>query len=685
MLHIFIHLVCGVLRHDLNRAFACLVLCLAGTINVPRAQAESPIAAPAARIVADLTYLASDELAGRGIGTDGIAKAGDFIAQRYQELGLQTDAFGGTPFQNFDVPMEGKLGAAERNRLVIEIDSPTKTVFEFELGKDFNPLSLGSSGAFRGGLVFAGYGITAPDLGYDDFAGVQVEGKVVIVIRKEPQQNDRDSKFSGTRSSEYAYFTSKELNAAKHKAAALILVNDAQTIAAANLKLQNDIDNRMTELELLKSQRPSDQTDTKAIEKWTAQTQSITAQLDSLRTRQQQGVDTVLGVSESGSAISDKQLPTFFCTRKVIDPIIQAALGKNLAQLEVEIDSDLKPRSIELAGSTARGEVQIETQQVHVRNVIGVLPGKGDLTNQYVVVGAHYDHVGMGGPGSLAPGTIEVHNGADDNGSGTVALLDIARRCAANSISSREQRSIIFMAFTGEEWGLKGSKHYVANPRWSLENTVAMINLDMVGRLTNDELTVYGTGTASGFSQQIDRLNELHKFKIVKEPAGRGPSDHQSFYEAKIPVFHFFTGIHNDYHRPSDDVDRINVAGIVRVSEMVTDLVTELAQQPVRPEVQMIAGTARPRNQARRRAVLGVSLSTTQDNQVAVEQLIADGPADKAGVLAGDVLLEIDGTAIRMVPELLQALSTRKSGDEVTLIILRSGERKEIRAKLGTN
>lgn len=408
--------------------------------------------------------------------------------------------------------------------------------------------------------------------------------------------------------------------------------------------------------------------------------QTVTAQLDAFRIRQQQGMDTLLGVTDAGTALSNKQLPTLFCSRSAIDPFIRAALGKSLAQLEAEIDSDLKPRSAELPQTSVRGEVEIESTQLPVRNVIGVLPGQGSLKAEYVVVGAHYDHVGMGGAGSLAPGTIEVHNGADDNGSGTVALLEIARRCSIPSSSDR--RSIIFMAFTGEEWGLKGSQHYVRNPRWSLENTVAMINLDMVGRLSNNELTVYGTGTATQFSEQVDRLNELPKFQIVKESAGRGPSDHQSFYDAKIPVLHFFTGLHNDYHRPSDDIEKINIPGIARVSEMVANLVSELAIQPVRPELQLVAGTARPRSQTGRRPMLGVRLTYSENQQAIVEQVTPGGPADQAGVVSGDILVEIEGMAIRSPQDTRQILSGRKSGDEVTATILRNGERKEFRIKL---
>ena len=188
----------------------------------------------------------------------------------------------------------------------------------------------------------------------------------------------------------------------------------------------------------------------------------------------------------------------------------------------------------------------------------------------------------MGGRGSLAPWTKEIHNGADDNASGTVTMLEIARHFAGQE--KKPSRRIVFIAFTGEERGLWGSAHYAKNPRFALEDTIAMFNLDMVGRLTNEKLKVQGTGTAAEFDGLVEEVNQKYEFKLEKDPSGFGPSDHTSFYRAKVPVLHIFTGLHSDYHRPSDDVDKLNLQGMRRIAQFVEDIVQGTLDQENRPE-----------------------------------------------------------------------------------------------------
>jgi Zn-dependent M28 family amino/carboxypeptidase len=307
------------------------------------------------------------------------------------------------------------------------------------------------------------------------------------------------------------------------------------------------------------------------------------------------------------------------------------------------------------------------------RNVIGMLPGEGELADEFVVIGAHYDHVGLGGLGSLAPGTREVHNGADDNGSGTVGLLEIARRLTTSLSGPR--RSILFMAFTAEERGLLGSNYYVRHPRYPLEKTVAMINLDMVGRLNNDELTVYGTGTAIGFDTLIDDVNASYQFKIDKVPAGLGPSDHSSFYEQRIPVYHFFTGLHNDYHRPSDDFDKINVTGMVRITDMVSQVAMRIATTPERPTYREVRGRANPTQQNARRPQpgrMGIEYSV-QERGLIVDRVLAGSGAEKAGIQPGDRLVKIAGIAIDSMNVLLAQMNATRPGDKIAIEIERDG------------
>lgn len=594
------------------------------------------------RLAADAMYLASDELAGRDVGSPGIALAGEFIAQRFQQLGLVTELFDGGPYQKFTIPGPAALGPHEQNRLRFEgsqnVDS--QDVQELQLAQQFTPVSLGNSGSFAGDVVFVGYGITAPELNYDDYANFDVRGKVVIALRKEPGQDDPNSRFEGTRPSQHAFFSSKLLNAAVHGAAALILVNDQTTVARL-------------------------------------------------------GSDELPAVTDAGSAVSDHQIPTLFCLRAVVEPLLQQALGKSLQDLEDAIEHAQTPHSYVLEGIRAQGETQIVQSKTPVRNVVGLLPGQGALADQYVVIGAHYDHVGMGGSGSLAPGTIAIHNGADDNASGTAVLLEAARRLSTASPtnpalanSQADRRSIIFVAFTAEERGLLGSKHYVRNPRWPLEQTVAMLNMDMVGRMEGKSLTIYGTGTAVQFGEIIDRAANPLGLSINKQPAGFGPSDHASFYEVSIPVLHFFTGLHNDYHRPSDDSEKLNIPAMASIAEIVANIAAELASTAKRPTLlqnsavaQIGRATESDRAPRPKRAVLGVTLDAGRRVPTVVD--VAFGSAAAAiGIHSGDIIAAIDDQRTDSVDELQRILGDRTVGQVVTLVILRGAQQLQLTATL---
>ncbi len=666
----------------LTQHFALTAAILVGTViasSTVELRADEPLEAAKQRLAGDLTFLASDELAGRGVGSEGIAQAGEYIAQRFRELGFQTDAFDGTPFQNFGIPGTVGLGDPQRNKLVLEVQG--QAIEGLSIGKDFTPLSLGQSGEFSGQVVFAGYGITADDFKYDDFAGLDVQGKVVIVLRKEPQQDDPQSVFDGTQNSQYALFTIKEMNAATHKAAAVLIVNDAKTVRLAAAKLEEDLKVAQASLDQLRSSpAPADDA-----QKTQRETRLRIAQqtVDALKTKiENQAGEVAMTVDAAGVPATNDAVPTVYITRKLADQLIQAGCRKSLADLEKTIDETGKPSSVVLEGVQARGQVELKKNDTPVRNVIAVLPGAGDLKDEYVVVGAHYDHVGMGGMGSLAPGTVAVHNGADDNGSGTVTMLEVARQLS--SLKSANRRSVIFMAFTAEESGLLGSAHYVRNPRWPLEKTVAMINLDMVGRLLNDELTIYGTGTASEFPAIIDHLNETYKFKVVKVPQGRGASDHSSFYDAKIPVFHFFTGLHNEYHRPSDDVNLINVDGLVRISQLVTDLARQIVETPQKPTYQEIRGSAAPRNQSGAgKAMIGIRLDRQPEAPVAVQGLVDGGPAATAGLQVGDVLVSINKNPINNIGEFRSEMAKLKAGQTISVGFRRGQETQTVDVKLG--
>jgi len=589
---------------------------------------ESILAAAAeARLLDDIKFLSSDEMQGRAAETPGLRMGAEFIAKRWESLGLKTDLFDGKPFQEF--ALDGTPDLKDPAKNLMTITKPNGETVSLQLGEQFQPQSIGSNGEFNAPLVFAGYGITAEEdnLKYDDFAGLDVKGKVVIVIRKEPQINDPKSPFDGEAPSQYALFTAKQMNAAKHGAAAMIMINDAGSDAASP--------------------------------------------------------GALLPVAGSGTAMSKDQVPTVFMQRSVVDGWLSES-GMSLAKLESEIDQELKPRSRELEGWKATGQVDVAIKTLPSMNVLGLLPGNGPLENELVVIGAHFDHVGMGGAGSLAPGTIAVHNGADDNASGTVALMEIARRLVELSKTAppdQPRRSLLFIGFSGEERGLLGSEHYVNHPRFELTNTVAMLNLDMVGRLTNNALTVYGTGTATEFNDMLTKTNETLAFELQRSPEGMGPSDHQSFFQKNIPVLHFFTGLHDDYHRPSDDFDKINLSGVNRITDMVTVLANEISTNPSKPTFVKVKGRANPQASGPKRIRLGVRLKTN-DEGIVVERVLSGGIAKRAGMEPGDILFKINEDNTTSRSELDRILQTHKSGETIVLHVQRGAEKIELKVEL---
>jgi Peptidase family M28/PDZ domain len=333
---------------------------------------------------------------------------------------------------------------------------------------------------------------------------------------------------------------------------------------------------------------------------------------------------------------------------------------------------------------------QLRLGEVRGRNVIGVLPGRDPaLRNEIVIVGAHYDHLGMGGPGSGALDRDvlnQVHNGADDNASGTAALFHIASRLALQPPA----RTIVFIAFSGEELGLLGSAYYVKNPLYPLSSTLAMVNMDMVGRLKNRRLIVYGVETAREFPALLDSLNWYAGFDLKAQGDGYGPSDHSSFYTSKRPVLHVFTDLHEDYHRATDDWNKINTDGLVRVADYTASIVRALGD---RNEGLTFVDVAPPRSIAHGGSVTtpgyGAYLGTIPDmtespGGVRLAGVRSGSPAEKAGLMAGDILVRIGDRDIPDLQAMTDALRSHRAGDEIEIAYLRNGARQAVRATLGT-
>ena len=633
------------------------------------------------RISQTVQFLASDELEGRGPGTKGIDKAAEFLAAEFAKLGLKTDLFDGQPFQKFSIPIATEMGPAEKNVLKFvgppgKEGQPAREI-RLELGKDFTPLAISGTAPIDAPLVFVGYGITAKekDWSYDDYAGVDVKGKVVVILRKEPQQEDEKSKFNGKQPSPHALFNRKSANASEHEAAAIIYVNDALELKSQRERMEKEWSNAVGKMvEAGKKYQELKEPSEKEVATHFATLTKLAEELASLGKELAGSPDFLLKFKGAGED-SSRKIPIFFITRQQADELLKASGGSDLTTVETEIDADLTPRSRELTGWKAVGETNVDRKQAVVRNVIASLEGEGPLADETIVIGAHYDHLGFGGPGSLAAWTTEIHNGADDNASGTATLLEMAHRLATSG--KKFPRRIVFMAFTAEERGLLGSAHYTRNPRFALEKTVAMFNLDMVGRMRDDKLIVYGTGTAKEFEGLVDQLGEKASFKLTKHAGGFGPSDHSSFYAKKIPVLHLFTGTHAEYHRPSDDSPLLNVPGMRRIADLLEEVVLTTATTEAKPtyienkKVESIGGDP----VAGDRPYFGsIPDYGSEEEGVALTGVQPDSPAAKAGLKAGDVIVKFGESKVTNIEDFMGAMMKFKPGDKVKVGVKRGKE-----------
>lgn len=605
------------------------------------------------RIVQDLNYLASDELEGRGAGTDGIQAAAEYIRQSFLDAGFQIPAEDDDGFLEVDVPLQAALGS--ENRLTAEVNDHTR---EFEIGEEVVTCSFGSSGAFSADVVFCGYAISAPNKGYDDFRDLDLKGKVALFMRRVPNQAKKSSKFvdaNGGIDVGHAGLTTKVRNVAKRGAVAAIMVNDPFTVEK-NLSV---------------------------LEKELEQANSVEARQKLKEELESTSYDDLVDFGYGGGSRKDF-VPTFHMKAHVADELLETALGKTLQQLEAEINEAEAPRSVALPGLKLSGRTEIIQKTTTVRNVIAILPGRGNLADEYVIVGAHYDHLGRGGRGSLSPRSTDIHNGADDNASGTSALIEVARQITA-SPAPRNMRSIVLIAFAGEELGLLGSKDYVKEPLFALEDTIAMLNLDMVGRISDSQLTVFGVQTSPKWEPLLDRLAEQQELTLNKKSPGRGPSDHSSFYDKQIPVLHLFSGLHKDYHRPTDDPEQTNTQGIARSAILLSDIVRETATNPARPGYLKTNGSANPFSAMGIRPTFGAipDLNQKDTEGFTLKGVATDSAAMQMRFQAGDVIQQFGNRKIGDHRDFLDALGQYRKRVTVPVLFKRDGELYEFKVKLG--
>jgi len=574
----------------------------------------------ATRVAGDVDWLADDAREGRGLGTAGLDSAARYLANAFRDAGLEPGGGGGSYLHTFQMPIAIHIARAE---LVLGGTALLR-------GRDFEAYFSSADGEAAGEIVFAGYGISAEGLGYDDYAGLDATGKIALVLDYRPM--DPSSPLAGTVGANYLSRAYKTLNASQHGAVAVLIAPSS-------------------------SQTP----------------------------------DIVQQLSRAGSANPTLQAGKTIAlavSRAAAERMVALAPGPSLAERQAGIDASSRPGSAPLPGARARVRVQIERRMGSVANVVALRRGSDPvLGREAVAVGAHYDHLGRGEYSSLAPDRRgEIHHGADDNASGTAGVLALAR---AFAVAPPAPRSLVLVAFTGEEAGLVGSSEYVRDPPWPIADTIAMVNLDMIGRLRDQRITVFGADTSPTFESLVDHAAAGLALTPSFENGAFGPSDQTSFYAKGVPVLFFFTGTHPQYHTPDDQAALVNAVGEAEVLRLVYRTVAALLSAPERPVALLHAPPSHAAGPGPSGPGYGPFLGTIPEfggppvRGVRIQGVRTGSPAEVAGLRAGDVIVEFDGAAVANLEEFSALLFTARPGQHVEIEALRNGVRIHTAAILG--
>ncbi len=368
-------------------------------------------------------------------------------------------------------------------------------------------------------------------------------------------------------------------------------------------------------------------------------------------------------------------IPVFQLKRSVADEYFLSD-GLSVAALEQKIAGNHQPFSFNV-DVTITARADLEKQQVTAHNVVAMIEGSDPaLHDQYVVIGAHFDHLGMGGfgSGSRVPDTIAPHYGADDNASGVAAIMELARYFALRDHAP--ERSLLFIAFDAEEMGLVGSRYFVSNPLVELSAVNAMLNFDMIGRMReNNMLTIGGTGTSVETQDLLEQLAAGHPLEFVYSAQGFGPSDHAAFYSKDIPVFFITTGAHSDYHTPRDTPDEINLAGMQKVLAFSADLISELASRSEMLTFSEAGPSQREGHRYNFRVTLGImpDMTSSGSDGLKVEAVRPGAPAASGGMKKGDVITAIDGNPVGNIYDYMGRLKNLEAGQVISVDVLRDG------------
>ncbi len=607
-----------------------------------RGAAAAPASAPAApSVIPDLSqftpaikaddlhaivsYLASPELAGRMSGSPGNRQAADYLAAQMKRIGL-VPVTGDSYFQ----PYEFKAGArVNTNENHLTITPPSGSPADFLVERDFRPLEFSANADVEGPVVFAGYGLAAPGKageGFDSYAGLNVSNKIVLVLRYVPEQVDAKRRAELNR---YAGVRYKATIARSHGARGMLVVTGPNSPNAGEL----------------------------------------------------------LNLS-SDSALAGSGIPIASISSNVVARLF-AGSGKDLAALQTGLDTE-NPHaetSLELTNVRVRLATSVENIRRTDRNVLGLLPagipGVAGTAPEYLMLGAHFDHLGHGETGAMnrAGEEGQIHPGADDNASGVATVLEIADALAAERAANPAafRRGIVFALWSGEEIGLIGSSWFAEHPALPLTNVAAYLNFDMVGRLRDNKLTLQGVGSSPVWPKVIEKRNVAAGFDLTLQEDPYLPTDTTSLYPKGVPVLAFFTGSHEEYHRPADRPETLNYPGTERVAKFARGIVVEL-EAGTRPAY---AQVARKDEGGGSRETLRAYLGTIPDyasevQGVKLSGVRAGGPAEKAGLKGGDVIVEFGATKITNIYDYTYAMDAVKIGQPVLVVVLRNGERVSV-------
>jgi aminopeptidase YwaD len=678
---------CQLISKDRTRRalLQVLLISLAAAISLaqqPRVASDQP---NVERLRAHVTYLASDKLEGRRTGSAGAKLAAEYIAKEFARLGLRRTNGVDLPGMSIleadsprryqqDFPYVSNVELGKGNRFFLNSQRPDGSA-EFMVSEDWLPLGFSSNAEIKDAeVVFAGYGISAPELKYDDYDS-GVKNRVAIVFAGMPDGDSPHSQFA--RAAEIRF----RVAAARAAGARALLIIATE----ANFK-----DDRLYRLTYDNAG---------------------------------EGGIPVIAISR---AIAAKILETngvnLSAYEKVADarkaaPTGPVSDGETTLANAITMASILRlpPRDRKLTIAT-----DVVRREAPSFNVVGILPGSDPkLKDEALVIGAHYDHLGNGGEGSLAPREGEIHHGADDNASGVAGMLELARIFSAQG--ARPKRTIVFIAFSGEEEGLIGSNYYINHPVIPLTQTVAMINMDMIGRMKNNNLIVGGIGTAPEWRSMIESENQMQgltinasatagesmdtrsrspngaplvvgangrtivstepgkNFVLTLNEDGFGPSDHSSFYSKQIPVLFFWTGTHEDYHKPSDTAAKINYEDEARILSLVARIVRDIDKNEKRPSYTVAKTESTGRSMGFRVYLGTIPNYADSTNGLLLDGVRDDSPAAKAGLKAGDRIVKLAGREVKNVYDYTYALGEMKAGQEYEVEALRGAEKVSLK------